>query len=254
MKYLDELSLYKYYFQFTLSGYGKDFERNVPDKKSVIIPRFKELSSKIGKEKVIWRYDPIIFTEKYTAEYHLSAFKQIAESLRDYTEKCVISFVDTYKKNKSFLLGANQEKDENYLTKFAVKLKQITDENGMVIATCSEKIDLKAIGIEHNSCIEQSIIERIIGCRIKTKKDKNQRIECGCVESVEIGSYNTCKNGCTYCYATYDDDSVIKNCQKYDPLSPILCEKICNGDKITDRKIKSIKDSQMSIEDLLEFS
>ena len=51
-------------------------------------------------QKVIWRYDPVIFTKKYTPEYHLKAFEQIAAALRGYTEKCVISFVDLYAKNK----------------------------------------------------------------------------------------------------------------------------------------------------------
>lgn len=44
-----------------------------------MIPIFQELSKRIGKQKVIWRYDPIIFTKKYTPEYHLKAFEQIAK-------------------------------------------------------------------------------------------------------------------------------------------------------------------------------
>lgn len=75
---LDELALYNYYFQFTLTGYGTDIECNVPNKKEKIIPIFQKLSEKIGRQKVIWRYDPIIFNEKYTPEYHLKAFEQIA--------------------------------------------------------------------------------------------------------------------------------------------------------------------------------
>lgn len=89
---LDELASYKYYFQFTLTGYGKDMECNVPHKKEKMIPIFQELSKKIGTKKVIWRYDPILFTKKYTPEYHLKAFEQIATALQGYTEKCVVSF------------------------------------------------------------------------------------------------------------------------------------------------------------------
>lgn len=252
MKYLDELSDYPYYFQFTLTGYGKDIERNVPDKKNVMIPRFRELSEKIGKKRVIWRYDPIMFTEKYTEEYHLQAFRAIAESLRGYTEKCVISFVDLYRKNKTFLKDSISENDEPDLTEFAKKLKAIADENDMVVATCSEKIDLSEAGIEHNCCIDRNVIESITGCRLNVKKDKNQRKECGCVESVEVGSYNTCKNGCTYCYATYDGQSVINNCKKYDVNSPILCGTLNEGDKITVRKIKSNKEAQLSISDFMD--
>ena len=98
MKRLDEIKNYKYYFQFTLTGYGNDVEVNLPNKKTKMIPVFQELSEKIGREKVIWRYDPIFFSDRYTKEYHLKAFKSIAEALRGYTEKCVISFVDIYPK------------------------------------------------------------------------------------------------------------------------------------------------------------
>ena len=93
---LDELSAYNYYFQFTLTGYGRDMERGVPHKKEKMIPLFRELSQKIGKERVIWRYDPIIVNDRYTAKYHIRAFGQIAEALDGFTEKVVISFVDIY--------------------------------------------------------------------------------------------------------------------------------------------------------------
>ena len=72
---LDELQAYKYYFQFTLTGYGRDIEPNLPDKRNELIATFQKLSEKIGKEKVIWRYDPILINERYTVEYHLNAFE-----------------------------------------------------------------------------------------------------------------------------------------------------------------------------------
>ena len=78
MSRLDELKDYPYYFQFTLTGYGKDVEANLPNKKTEMIPVFQELAEKIGKEKVIWRYDPIFFSDRYAKEYHLKAFQSIA--------------------------------------------------------------------------------------------------------------------------------------------------------------------------------
>ena len=100
MARLGELSAYNYYFQFTLTGYGKDIERGVPHKKERMLPIFRELSQMIGKERVIWRYDPIIINDKYTTEYQISAFRQIAQALDGFTEKVVISFVDIYSKIK----------------------------------------------------------------------------------------------------------------------------------------------------------
>ena len=75
---LEELEGYPYYFQFTLTGYGKDIEPNVPHKKEKMLSVFRELSGRIGSRRVIWRYDPILFTKKYSTAYHLRAFEQIA--------------------------------------------------------------------------------------------------------------------------------------------------------------------------------
>ena len=243
---LEELSAYQYYFQFTLTGYGKDIESNVPHKRDKMIKVFQRLSEKIGSRKVIWRYDPILFTRVYTPEYHLRAFEQIASGLKGCTEKCVVSFVDTYakiKKNmeelKVYGLGGSE------LIAFAGRLVEIAKINGITVASCAEKIDLSSCGIEHNCCIDAKLIEEIIGCKLKIQKDKNQRPECGCVESVEVGTYNTCLNGCKYCYANYSQESVQKNCRSYDPCSPLLCGVEEPDDKITDRKVMSVKDTQI---------
>ena len=248
---LDELNKNNYYFQFTLTGYAKDIEMNLPNKKTSMIPIFQELSRKIGKQKVIWRYDPIFFSERYTVDYHLKAFESIAKALNGYTEKCVISFVDIYPKNKKNMNKiAMYDLDEEALKNFAKKLWRIADENHMEIGSCAEKIDLGECGIVHNSCIDKELIEKIIGCRLKAKKDKNQRTECGCIESVEIGAYNTCKNGCVYCYANYSPKSVETNSAKHDPMSPLLCGHIEAEDKINIRKVGSLRESQLSIFDV----
>ncbi len=245
---LGELEKYNYYFQFTLTGYGKDVERNVLHKREKMIPIFQRLSEKVGEKSVIWRYDPIFFTPRYTPEYHLRAFEQIASSLKGYTEKCVISFVDLYAKNRKNmeLLGACEVGSAEQL-EFCRKISGIAGENGMTVASCAERIDLAECGIAHNCCIDKTLIESIIGCRLNVEKDKNQRGECGCMESVEIGAYNTCKNGCKYCYANYSEESVARNCSRYDPNSPILCDTIGEHDKITERKVISLKEQQLSI-------
>ncbi len=238
---LQELSGYHYYFQFTLTGYGRDVETNIPHKKGVMIPVFQELSDKIGSKKVVWRYDPILFTKVYTPEYHLKAFTQIAEALQGYTNKCVISFVDSYAKIKKNMaeLGV-YELNREEMSVFAKALAKIAKKNGMTIATCAEVIDLEESGIEHNACIDRTLIEDIIGAGLKVGKDKNQRTECGCVESIEVGTYNTCRNGCKYCYANHSPESVNRNCHKYDPYSPILCDFIKEEDIVTERNVKTL--------------
>lgn len=245
---LDELAGYHYYFQFTLTGYGKDMECGVPHKKEKMIPLFQDLSKKIGKQRVIWRYDPILFTKAYTPEYHLKAFGQIATALQGYTEKCVISFADVYAKNRKNMesLGA-YEMDRPELVTFAKKVSEIAGRNGMATGSCAEAMDLGECGIEHNCCIDKALIEKITGCRLKAGKDKNQRQECGCMESVEVGTYNTCQNGCKYCYANESVESVIKTSGKYDPASPILCGAIEENDKVTERRVKSLREPQLSL-------
>jgi len=247
---LDELADYAYYFQFTLTGYGKDVERNVPHKKENMIPIFQELSRKIGAQKVIWRYDPIIFTNKYTPEYHLNAFEQIATALNGYTEKCVISFVDLYAKNKKAMQALDfYEMEHDELLKFAKKLAEIAKDNGISVESCAEGINLDACGIEHNSCIDKTLIENILDCRLNVGKDSNQRKECGCVESIDIGTYDTCKNGCVYCYANSSEKNIVRNYGKYDEESTILCGQLDEKDKVTERKVKSLRETQLSIFD-----
>lgn len=181
----------------------------------------------------------------------LKAFRSIAEALSGYTEKCVISFLDIYPKNKKNMDDLlSYDLSDSELREFAKELSNIAKENHIKIGSCAEKIDLDEYGIIHNSCIDKELIEKIIGCKLKINKDKNQRIECGCVESVEVGTYNTCKNGCVYCYANYSAKSVESNFQKYDPLSPLLCGHIEKDDKISTRKVVSLKETQISIFDI----
>lgn len=245
---LEHLKSYAYYFQFTLTSYGKDIEPNLPKKREELIPTFKKLSKKIGKEKVIWRYDPIIISKKYTVDYHIKAFEEIAESLADYTEKVVISFVDLYAKTQRNTreLDIIQMTNEEMFA-MADQMAQIALKCDLKIESCAEQIDLQEVGIEHGSCIDKKLIERIVGCRIIGEKDKNQRGECGCLESVEVGAYNTCRNGCKYCYANFNDEKVKENVNLYNPDSPLLCGHITSADKITDRKMKSLKDTQLSL-------
>lgn len=250
MARLHELSDYTYYFQFTLTGYGRDIEPNVPHKKDKMIPVFQRLSEMIGSSHVVWRYDPILFNNTYTEEYHLRAFEQIANALAGYTKRCVISFVDTYAKNKAAMrelkvrepVGEGQEDSGSIqnLRAFAVRLSEIAHRNDMAIATCAEKIDLSDCGITHSSCIDKALVEEITGYAIDVGKDKNQRAECGCVESVEVGTYHTCLNGCKYCYANDSWEKAERNFKAYDATSPLLCGRIEDGDKITVRKVKRL--------------
>jgi hypothetical protein len=239
-KRLPELSGYQYYFLFTLNSYGRDLEPGVSGKKD-IIEIFTELSQTIGKERVIWRYDPILLSNKYTIDYHIKYFRAIAERLSPYTEKCVISFIDLYKKCKKNLKNTTvRELSVDEIQFLSAELKKIADEYNLTLQTCAEPLDLSSLGIGHNRCVDNVLIERLLDKKIQSAKDKNQRKECGCIESIDIGAYNTCKHGCLYCYANINNRVVSENFNKHSVDSPLLFGEVGEKDIIVERKVKSI--------------
>lgn len=241
MSRLDELSGFQYYFQFTINPYDNLLELNVPRKNS-IIETFKELSDKIGKNRVIWRYDPILMSQNIDSEYHKKYFEELSKRLSPYTERCVISFVDNYSKTERNLNGTTaRELDKIEILNIVENIAEIAQAYGTEIQTCAEECDLSSFGIKQGKCIDDNIIEDILGYKIPSKKDKNQRKECGCIESIDIGEYNTCPHNCLYCYANFNRKEVIRKKGIHNPESPLLVGDITDKDIIKDRKVKSFK-------------
>lgn len=240
---------YAYYFLFTLNPYDKRIERNVPEK-SHIIEIFKKLSSKIGKERVIWRYDPIILTPEFDIEYHVKSFKEIMSELYGYTSKCIISFVTLYPKVYKTLekIGAYEINKEQKL-EIAYRFYEIAKEHSIKLETCAEELDLSPYGIEHARCIDKTLIEELSGKKFNIGKDKNQRKFCGCDESIDIGAYDTCLHGCIYCYANSSISTIKRNTKQYNVNSPLLCSKLTEEDVIKEREVKSCAVCQTSIFD-----
>lgn len=238
---------YKYYFQFTLTSYNNNIEINVPEKNK-LLKIFKLLSKAIGKSKVIWRYDPILLTNIIDEDYHIKWFKYIANELKGYTNKCIISFLDMYKKcernMKSLTLVPFTKKQQIELSS---KLFEIALENGFKLETCAEGIELTQIGIRHGKCIDDVLISKIIGEEIKIEKDPSQRNECGCAMSIDVGAYNTCKHNCIYCYANYSYNAVKKNINLHDINSPLIISNIKGTEKIIERKMATYVKKQRSI-------
>lgn len=236
---LDKLSMYNYYFQFTINSYNSLIEQNIPNKRS-IIEKFRLLSQSLGKERVIWRYDPILLNDQYTVDYHIKYYEQILEHIYPYTEKCIISFLDLYKKSERNLKNYSiKDLSQSEMVILANEIKQMASKKGLCVETCAEEIDLANFGVNHGKCIDDCLIERISGYKLKAKKDKNQRKICGCIESIDIGEYNTCMNNCLYCYANLNNEKVISNSKMHNELSPLLIGEVLDSDVIVERKIKS---------------
>lgn len=251
MEHLFELEKYTYYFQFTLTAYDRDVEPNIPSKNGFIIPAFQNLSKAIGRDRVIWRYDPIFFNDRYTMEYHCKYFRVLASKLSDYTEKCTISFLDLYKNTERNVRPLNiQVETLDMQLELIQRFSEIAKEYGFYIDTCAEKIELGNLDIPHAHCIDKDRFERIGNCKLTLGKDPNQRAECGCVASIDIGTYNTCKHGCLYCYANYSQTTVNRNAIAHNPNSPLLFGEIGEDDVIKERAIKSCKENQLTIFDI----
>ena len=254
IKYLTEIDSmgYKYYFLFTLTSYDKSVEVNV-DKKMNIIDIFKRLTDTIGKEKVIWRYDPIVLTSVFDKDYHFKWFEYLAKNLYGYTDECIISFLSFYNKVKRNMRNIDCCLPEMPMIElFAEHFAEISKKYEISLYTCSHEFDLNKYGIGHAKCVDDQIIEKITGNILKLKKDKSQREECGCVESKDIGAYNSCNHGCIYCYANCSEEKVSLNVSGYDPNSPMLCDSLTGNEKIVDfivrsNKINKYKENQFDV-------
>ena len=248
MKHLDKLNDYAFYFQFSLNPYSTDIEKNIPSKKDSIIPTFIDLSNSIGKERVVWRYDPILINKNYSLEYHTKYFTLLCEKLSPYTEKCTISFIDLYRNIAKNLMQRGITSIPNEVQEeIALTFSQIAKNYGLIIDTCCEGIDLSKYGIGHAACIDVKRLERIGGYKLNLSKDKNQREECGCFERIDIGAYNTCKNGCKYCYANFSNKLVERNFSMHNPNSPLLYGNLEPDDVVSDKNVMSNRINQISL-------
>jgi len=240
LKSLDE-SGYKYYFQFTITPYNNDLEKNNPNKKEAI-KTFITLSEKIGKEKVILRYDPILITGRYSFEFHNKAFRALIEKLQGCTEKIIISFLDDYRKVSRNMKGFNlQELDNEGMRSMTQSLVEIASKYQLTIETCAEAINLADLGVNHTKCIDGDLIEKIIDYKIinKDKLDAN-RAFCGCMKCVDIGQYDSCIHDCLYCYANVNKEKARSNYELHDPSSPLLIGEY-DESFVKDRKGKDVE-------------
>lgn len=252
------------YVQYTLNDYvDEGLERGVPPLEERI-KTFKLLVDKLGKGAVVWRFDPLILTDKIDINKLLLKIENIGDQLQGHAEKLVFSFADiiSYRKVK-----ANLERNHiNYtdwtkeqMIEFAHKLINLNKTKGWnyILATCGEATDLD--GVEHNHCVDDRLMVRFgykskelmnfLGAEIidttqlsclfaelehvgipqgaiclennqyaiinKNNKDKGQRTACGCMQSKDIGEYNTCPHLCDYCYANASKEVAVANWHRH---------------------------------------
>ncbi len=248
---LDGLSQLKNYGQLwyvTITPYGKEIEPGVPDNNEVM-EAFCRLSQMVGAASVIWRYDPVFITEKYTLDFHRRAFEQMARRLAGCTHRCVISFIDLYEKTRRNFPGVCSVTEEE---RHAIgrAFAAVGREYGIRIHTCCEGTELGAYGIDTSGCMTKAVVEEAIGRKLVVPKAKKPAREgCSCLLGNDIGVYNTCPHGCLYCYANYDRKTVEANLRLHDPASPFLIGWEREGDQVAKARQFSYADDQLSLFD-----
>lgn len=243
LPYLSQFSPYPFYIQFTLTPYGKELEPNIPDKFTDQLRTFEKLAKKLKPGQLVWRYDPILLNEKYTLSFHLQAFQRFCSALSGMTDLCILSFIDLYPSIKNTVKKCGIEPIP-HTTQLQILqcFIEISQPYRISLAACAERTGLP---IAKASCIDPQRLSSIAGRILQVPKAKGQRPECGCCESVDIGSYRTCPGGCVYCYA--NQGSCIPNTAQHDPNQPLLHGTLSEADTVTDRTMPLYGSQQISM-------
>ena len=221
-------------FHITLTPYKKDIEPNVPNKK-LIIEAIKKISKIIGKDNIYIRYDPVFLSDKYNLDYHKKAFDKVCSLLEGYTKHIIISFIDDYKnvRKNAHILNIKPFTENDY-KEIELSFSNSAKKHNMTVQTCFEEHNLVEYGFIKGECLSHTLAYKLTGKTYSTWKARKGK-NCNCVEMVDIGSYNTCKHLCKYCYANFDELQIDNNIKKHNPNSSLLIGELKNDDIIKER-------------------
>lgn len=255
---LDEIDArgLNYYFTFTLNDYEQEgLEPGIP---SLVerVDTFRRLAERLGRERVVWRFDPIIVGGGLAPEVVLERIARIGAAVHSFTRKLVISFVDlerypvALRRLKSSGRGCLVEPGPAAIPMIAAGIRDLNRAWGLDIAACAETADLARYGIGRNRCVDDELLvrafpgdaalmdylgrdafaeragpglPRLLRSRVAPAeiahplKDKGQRAACGCILSKDIGRYGTCPHGCVYCYANVSEAAAASAHARHDP-------------------------------------
>ena len=197
----------------------------------------KFISKKIGKEKVIVRYDPILLNSRYTIAYHTKAFQKLCDELDGFVDTIIISFVDVYQNTRKHHHSLQMHTiTQTAMKEIGKRFGIIAKQHNIQIQTCAEAIDLSEYGILSRNCFEEQDLNRRLHTNITFKKGNSVRSNCTCLPTVDIGDYNCCPHLCHYCYANYDESHVMSQFALHDPNSSVLIGYVEESDHITIHK------------------
>jgi hypothetical protein len=195
----------RFYFLVTVTGYPPFLEPNCPDLGAV--ERFlRLLHERIGRRRIIWRYDPIIISAQLSREFHEANFARLADLISPFAFRVVMSFWDCYRKlvqrfvRRQFSPLLPAQERQAYLELLSA-VTRLAESAGLEVRSCAEKADLELIGVRPGKCVDNDLLQELFGLHLPYRKDPGQRQLCRCQASVDIGAYGTCRGGCLYCYA-----------------------------------------------------
>ncbi|MBQ8087423.1 MAG: DUF1848 domain-containing protein [Clostridia bacterium] len=246
LRHIRELADYRQFWFVTITPYGRDIEPNVPDWRDVA-NSVRSLGRLLGAERVHWRYDPVLITERYSLEFHIRAFRQMANALAGYVGACVFSFLDLYEKTRrNFPEGRAVSHAERL--RIGEAFSQICADTGIPLRSCCEGTELAPLGIDCSGCFTRAVLEKALGEKIDLRGETGAREGCACLIAHDIGAYNTCMHGCRYCYANANIRAVRRNFALHDPRSPLLIGHLQPNDIVTRAKQRPCRTGQLAME------
>ena len=221
---------FRTYFFYTITSYGTDLEPNIPDTEQAI-ETLIALSETVGKQRVAWRYDPVLITDVYTAEKHFLAFDRILRKVRAHIDRCIFSFVEMFPKLQLYvpdLVPLNLAKKRVLATEFG----KIAKKYSVPVQTCGGGKDFEDCGVPACGCTTLDLLGRANGVVFRSIRHNGMKRRCRCIESRDLGWYDSCPNLCKYCNANRDRSLVADNYAAHDPASPLLIGQVRETDVI----------------------
>jgi len=217
-----------YLVLFTLTGYGPPLEPHAPPPESALTA-FRDLAQRIGPDRVIWRYDPIVVGPGLTIDDHQRRFAALARRLESSTRMVKTSFLDLYRKTQRRLATipngeafiadpAHHPRAEELVRSIA----EIATNHGMRLEICAETHDFSHLGAPPGRCVDGALLSRLFGISVPRGADPGQRSACRCTPSRDIGVPGTCAAGCVYCYATASHPAALRRLEAHDSTGPAM--------------------------------